>query len=115
MNQHRDKSGKSWDCLIPVSGGKGSTCQVLKVLEYGFRPLCVTATTCDQTEIGRRNLLNIRELGVDCIKFSPNPVVRRKLNRLGLIEVGDISWPEHVGILTIPIRIATSFKIPLII
>jgi len=115
MNEYRDKNGKSWDCLIPVSGGKDSTCQVLKVLEYGFRPLCVTSTTCDQTEIGRRNLLNIRELGVDCMEMSPNPKVRRQLNRLGLIEVGDISWPEHVGIFTIPIRIATAFKIPLII
>ena len=31
------------------------------------------------------------------------------------MELGDISWPEHVGIFTIPVRMAVNFKIPLII
>jgi hypothetical protein len=29
--------------------------------------------------------------------------------------VGDISWPEHVGIFTIPVRAAVQFQVPLII
>ena len=29
--------------------------------------------------------------------------------------MGDISWPEHVGIFTIPVRVAMSFGIKLII
>ena len=41
--------------------------------------------------------------------------MRAKLNRLGLTQVGDISWPEHVGIFTIPVRAAVQFNIPLII
>jgi hypothetical protein len=41
--------------------------------------------------------------------------VRRKLNRIGLTEVGDISWPEHVGIFTIPVRAAVDFNVPLIV
>jgi hypothetical protein len=41
--------------------------------------------------------------------------VRAKLNRIGLTQVGDISWPEHVGIFTIPVRAAVQFKVPLII
>lgn len=109
------ESGSDWDCIIPVSGGKDSTAQVLKILELGFRPLCVTATTCDLTPIGRTNIENIKHLGVDYVEFSPNPIIRKKLNRLGLVEVGDISWPEHVGIFTIPVRTAVNFKVPLII
>ena len=109
------ESGSDWDCIIPVSGGKDSTAQVLKILELGFRPLCVTATTCDLTPIGRTNIENIKHLGVDYVEFSPNPIIRKKLNRLGLVEVGDISWPEHVGIFTIPVRAAVNFKVPLII
>ncbi len=104
-----------WDCVIPVSGGKDSTYQTLKMLEFGLRPLCVTATTCDLSEIGRKNIQNIKNLGVDYIEFSPNPVVRRKLNRIGLVRVGDISWPEHVAIFTIPVRVAYRFNVPLII
>jgi hypothetical protein len=41
--------------------------------------------------------------------------VRRKLNRLALCEIGDISWPEHVTIFTIPVRVAVKMNIPLII
>jgi len=122
LNQLKDilkkyESTKSayWDCIIPVSGGKDSTYQVIKMLELGMNPLCVTATTCDLSEIGRSNIDNIKSLGVDCIEISPNQVVRKKLNRIGLTHVGDISWPEHVGIFTIPIKIAVQFNVPLII
>ena len=109
------KSGSRWDCIIPVSGGKDSTAQVLKIISLGYNPLCVTATTCDLSDIGRKNLLNIRNLGVDHVEYSPNPVVRKSLNRLALQEIGDISWPEHVGIFTIPIRASVDFGVPLII
>jgi hypothetical protein len=52
---------------------------------------------------------------VDLVEFSPDPILRRKLNRIGLEQVGDISWPEHVGIFTIPVRAAVQYKVPLII
>lgn len=109
------KSKAHWDCLVPVSGGKDSTIQVLKMLELGFKPLCVTATTCDLTPIGRQNIENIKQFGVDYIEFTPNPRVRRKLNKIGLEQVGDISWPEHVGIFTIPIQAAVQYEVPLVI
>ncbi|MBX3548099.1 MAG: N-acetyl sugar amidotransferase [Xanthobacteraceae bacterium] len=115
VGRYRAKDGKTWDCIVPVSGGKDSTFQVARMLQLGMNPLCVTATTCDLSEIGRKNIENIKNLGVDYMEFSPNPVVRRKLNRFGLTEVGDISWPEHVGIFTIPVRAAVQFNVPLII
>lgn len=114
LSRYRSKNGE-WDCVVPVSGGKDSTYQVIRVLELGMNPLCVTATTCDMSELGRRNLENIKRLGVDHLQLSPNPHVRAKLNRIGLEEVGDISWPEHVGIFTIPVRAAINYSIPLII
>ncbi len=113
--RYRNKSGSNWDCIVPVSGGKDSTYQVYRMLQLGMNPLCVTATTCDLSEIGRKNINNIKNLGVDYVEFSPNLVVRRKLNRIGLTQVGDISWPEHVGIFTIPVRAAVQFNIPLIV
>ena len=114
LAKYRSKDGY-WDCVIPVSGGKDSTYQVLKMLEFGMTPLCVTSTTCDLSEIGRRNVENIKKLGVDYIEFSPNPLVRAKLNRLGLEMIGDISWPEHIGINTIPIRVAVQYGIKLVV
>jgi N-acetyl sugar amidotransferase len=107
--------GRNWDCIVPVSGGKDSTYQVVRVLQLGLNPLCVTATTCDLSAIGRANIENLKRLGVDHVAFSPNPVVRARLNRIGLTEVGDISWPEHVGIFTIPVRAAVQYNVPLIV
>jgi N-acetyl sugar amidotransferase len=113
--QRYRQSGANWDCIVPVSGGKDSTYQVVRMLQLGLNPLCVTSTTCDLSEIGRKNIENIKHLGVDYMEFSPNPTIRAKLNRIGLTEVGDISWPEHVGIFTIPVRAAVQFNVPLIV
>ncbi|WCJ60816.1 N-acetyl sugar amidotransferase [Fontisphaera persica] len=115
LDRYRSKDGRNWDCLIPVSGGKDSTFQVVRMKQLGLNPLCVTATTCDLSDIGRKNIQNLKNQGVDYVEFSPNPVVRRKLNRIGLMQVGDISWPEHVGIFTIPVRVAVQMNVPLII
>jgi N-acetyl sugar amidotransferase len=115
LERYRAKDGSRWDCIVPVSGGKDSTTQVVRMLQLGLNPLCVTATTCDLSEIGRKNIENIKNLGVDYIEFSPNKVVRRRLNHIGLTQVGDISWPEHVGIFTIPVRAAVEYGVPLIV
>lgn len=106
----------NYDCIIPVSGGKDSTFQTHFIKnECGLNPLVVNFHPLDQTELGRKNLENLKKLGVDCIEFSPNPVVYQKLARFGLIELGDFQWPEHIGIFTIPVQIAVKYKIPLII
>src|SRR5262245_56779634 len=97
---------RNWDCIVPVSGGKDSTYQVVRMLQLGLNPLALTATTCALSAIGRANIENLKRLGVDHVEFSPNPPVRAQLNRIGLTQVGDISWPEHVGIFTIPVRAA---------
>lgn len=114
LARHR-RNGSNWDCIVPVSGGKDSTYQVIRMLQLGLNPLCVTSHTCDLSDIGRANIENLKRLGVDHVEFSPNPIIRAKLNRIGLTEVGDISWPEHVGIFTIPVRAAVQFNVPLIV
>ena len=114
-SRYRSKDGKNYDCVIGVSGGKDSTYQVIRCLEAGLNPLCVTATTCALSDIGVRNLENLERLGVDHIEVTTNRLVRKKLNKFCLNEVGDISWPEHVSIFTVPVRVAVQMNIPLII
>ena len=113
--RYRSADGANYDCIVPVSGGKDSTYQVVRLLELDLNPLCVTATTDSLSDIGRRNIENIKKLGVDYLEMTPNPVVRHKINRLCLTEIGDISWPEHVLIFTIPVRFSVKLNIPLII
>ena len=115
LDRYRCRDASNYDCVVPVSGGKDSYFQVIRMLELGMNPLCVTASTDKLSDIGRRNIENLKKLGVDYIEVTPNPVVRRRINRLALTQVGDISWPEHVCIFTIPVRIAVQFNIPLII
>ena len=100
-------------CIVPSSGGKDSTYQVLMLKELGADPLVVTATTCHLTDIGRKNIDNLARYATT-IEVTPNRSVRAKLNRIGLEMVGDISWPEHVSIFTTPFRVAVQTGIPLI-
>ena len=109
------KKKDNYDCIVPVSGGKDSTYQVLRCLEYNLKPLCVTATTDDLSPLGRDNIENIKNLGVDYIEVTANPVIRKKINKFSLKTIGDISWPEHILIFTIPIQVAIKYGISLII
>lgn len=103
-----------YDCIVPVSGGKDSTYQVVKMLEYGMTPLAVCAETDDLSDIGARNLENIGNL-CDLLRVRVNKKTRAKVSKYGLETVGDISWAEHILIFTIPIRVAINMSIPLII
>ena len=109
----RGRNTSGFDCIVPSSGGKDSHYQVLQLIELGAKPLVVTATTCHLTKIGRMNIDNLARYATT-IEVTPDRTVRAKLNRLGMELVGDISWPEHVAIFTIPFRMAAAIGIPLI-
>lgn len=115
IEKYRSKDGREYDCVVPVSGGKDSTYQTLRALQYGLKPLCVSFEPTFPTELGKRNLDNLAKLGVDVIQFRKNPHVYKKMCQAAFKNVGDHDWPNHVGIFTVPITIAVKFKIPLII
>lgn len=101
-------------CIVPSSGGKDSTAQVLMLKELGAHVTAVTATTCMLTDIGRLNIENLARYADETVVYTPNMTQRAKLNRLGLEMVGDISWPEHVAIFTAPFRAALDLDIALL-
>ncbi len=104
-----------YDCLIPVSGGKDSTWQTLKCLEYGLNPLCVTWKTPCRNEIGQQNLDNLISLGVDHIDFQIDPNVEKRFTRLAFEKYGATAVPMHMAIFSIPLKLAVAFNIPLIV
>ena len=110
-----NKKNPNYDCIIPVSGGKDSTYQVWRVLQEGYNPLCVTAPTDQLTPLGRKNIENLKSLGADYVEINVKQSVRKIINRHAFFSVGDIQWPEHVLIYTIPVRMAVQFQIPIII
>ncbi len=108
-------SNSNWDCVLPVSGGKDSTWALLKVLEYGLKPLCVTWKTAKRNNLGEQNLQNLISLGADHIDFSVNPKAERAFTRDAFVRSGIPLIPMHLAIYNLPIRIATQFNIPLVV
>lgn len=106
---------KRFDCLIPVSGGKDSTWQVVLCLEYGLRPLAVTWKTPARTSIGQRNLDNLVRLGVDHIDWQVNPEVEKKFMLKALEQFGSTAIPMHMALFNIPLNVASKFNIPLVV
>ena len=112
---HAKSRSTGYDCLIPVSGGKDSTWQVVKCLELGLNPLAVTWKTPGRTAIGRCNLDNLVSLGVDHIDYQISPKVEQKFTLDALIRFGSTAIPMHLAIFAIPAKIAARFRIPLIV
>lgn len=107
--------GRAYDCVIPVSGGKDSTWQVVTCLEYGLKPLAVTWRTPVRTEIGWRNLDNLIALGVDHVDFTINPNVERAFMRKSFERAGSCAIPMHLAIYNIPLKAALNYSVPLIV
>jgi N-acetyl sugar amidotransferase len=112
---HAKQRSSGYDCLIPVSGGKDSTWQVVKCLEAGLNPLAVTWKTPGRTAIGQRNLDNLVSLGVDHIDYQVNPEVERRFMLAAFERFGSTAVPMHMAIFAIPAKIAVRFGIPLIV
>ena len=110
----RERS-RGHDCVIPVSGGKDSTWQVVTCLEHGLNPLAVTWKTPVRTEIGARNLDNLVSLGVDHVDYQVNPRVERKFLLEALERFGTPAIPMHMALFSIPLTIAVRFAIPLVV
>jgi N-acetyl sugar amidotransferase len=112
---HAKARARGYDCVIPVSGGKDSTWQVVLCLEHGLTPLAVTWKTPARTEIGARNLANLVALGVDHIDYQVNPRVERKFLYQSLVRYGTTAIPMHMALFSMPLTIAVRFGIPLVV
>lgn len=109
--------GSRPDCIIPVSGGKDSYFQTHYIRNVlGYKPLLVTYYGNNYSAVGQRNLLRMKDaFDVDHIIYQPSVAVLKKLNRLGFIIMGDMNWHGHVGICTLPMRVAVQTKVPTVI
>ena len=105
------------DCIIAVSGGKDSYFQTHYIKNVlGFNPLLVTYYGNNYSEIGERNLYRMKEVfGVDHIIYQPSVTTLKKLNRFGFVAMGDMNWHNHIGICSIPMRLAVQLGIPTVI
>ena len=106
-----------YDCIIPFSGGKDSTFQLLYLVkEYGIKPLVVRFNHGFLRPTMKQNTeLVIKKLGVDMIDFTPNWKVVKKLMLESFIRKTDFCWHCHTGIYSYPLRVALMHRVPLVI
>ncbi|WP_081749007.1 N-acetyl sugar amidotransferase [Butyrivibrio sp. FCS014] len=110
------KRGNIYDCIIGVSGGKDSTFQAVYAKEkLGLNPLLINCMPDEITEIGRKNIENLNNLGFDIISIRPNPIVAKKLARKSFFERGNIIAASEYCLWASSYIMAVKFNIPLII
>jgi len=114
LDKHRSSDG-SYDCLVPVSGGKdGSYLSYQLKHKYGMSPLAVTSRPPLSLGLGDENLEAFMGSGYDHIHVTANIDAMQSLNKLGFIEKGFPYYGWLITIMTIPLIVANNFKIPLI-
>jgi N-acetyl sugar amidotransferase len=109
------RQSAGYDCLIPVSGGKDSTWQVVTCLEAGLKPLAVTWRPPGRTAIGQANLDNLIKLGVDHIDYTIDPKVEARFMVKAFERFGSTAIPMHLALFNIPLTLAVRMRIPLIV
>ena len=115
LAEETKRKNRNYDCLIPVSGGKDSTWQVIKALEYNLNPLCVTWKTPARNSLGASNLENLIDLGVNHIDFTINPNVEKRFTLIAFKRFGIPLIPMHMAMHAISLQVAINYNIPLII
>lgn len=114
---YRVASGRTYDCIVPVTGGNDSYFIVHTVKNrLGLNPLLVTYNKYFNTALGIRNLANLRiKFNCDIVVQNVNPVSVRNITRTTLRELGSMYWPCLAGQTVFPVQTAVRYKVPLII
>ncbi len=116
VEPYKNKDGKNYDCIIPVTGANDSYYIVYLVKKLGLNPLLVSYNKYFNTPLGIHNLANLRtRFNVDTIYQNINPVSVKNITRSTLRQFGSIYWPILAGQTVFPVQTAVRFKIPLII
>jgi N-acetyl sugar amidotransferase len=114
-DRHRSKDG-SWDCFLPVSGGKDSHAMVYWIKEVmGMNPLLITTgDPFTKTKAGIENYYNLgKAFNCDQILGTVSPDLARRLIRAGFEEFLDpLRFIEQV-LNTIPFKIGSKLGIKL--
>lgn len=108
----------SYDCIIPVSGGKDSYFLThIMTTEMDMHPLLVTVTdSFTHTEAGKHNLRNMIEtFKLNHYQYTINHDLFRRATRIAFEETGEALRFVEYAIYTIPTLLAQKFNIPLVV
>lgn len=114
IEKHRGKA--AYDCIVPFSGGKDSTFQLLYLMrEYQVKPLVVRFNHGFLRPTVLRNTeRTMKRLGVDMLDFTPNWRIVKRLMLESFRRKSDFCWHCHTGIYSYPLRVALMYQVPLV-
>lgn len=117
IQKYKSKSGRVYDCVVPVTGGQDSYYIVHLVKNrLKLNPLLVTYNKYYNTPLGIRNLANLRiKFDCDLLVQNVNPHSVKKITRTTLREFGSIYWHCLAGQSVFPVQTAVNYGIPLVI
>lgn len=111
------KKNRSYDALVPISGGKDSTYVLyLAVKKYKLNVLTYTIDNGFMSELALQNIENaVKSCGVDHIWFRYDEVLLKKLYRTALVYSGEICGVCGTAIERTMLKISEAYRIPLIL
>lgn len=112
---HRARNSRTFDCIVPVSGGKDSSYVAYRMkYELGMNPLAVTVRPPLSFELGDQNLKRFIDVGFDHLHVTPDPMIDRRIAKIAFIEQGRplLSWITAVQ--TVVFRLAVVMDIPFV-
>jgi N-acetyl sugar amidotransferase len=114
---YRVASGRTYDCIVPVSGANDSHFIVHLVKErLGLNPLLVAYNKYFNTPLGIRNLANLRiRFNCDIVVQNVNPISVKKITRTTLRQFGSMYWHCIAGQTAFPVQTAVRYKVPLVV
>lgn len=117
LESYRNTDGMSYDCIIPVSGGRDSYYIVHLIKNvYGMNPLLVSYNKHYNTHVGIRNYQYLKTVfDCDALQMVVQPQKVKKITLSTLKHFGSIYWHVLAGQTVFPVQTAVRFKIPLII
>ena len=105
-----------YDCAVGVSGGKDSTFQAITARDrFGLRCLLVNYQPENITEVGKKNIENLKNLGFDVVTIRPNPKIMKKLIKHDFFSNLNPVKPTEFALFSSTYIMAEKFNIPLII
>lgn len=116
-DEHRHNDG-SYDCIIPVSGGKDSFYQThMMKNEYCMHPLlvCVTDPFTHTPEGVHNNEQIAKAFGCDTITARLDPARIAASSVMTLGKIGSTNWEVDKAIYAWPLQIAKKMEIPLVV
>ena len=115
VREAKSRRAPFYDVVVPVSGGKDSLTQVDRLLPYDLRILAVNVDYGIKTDVGRRNLALVPDMGANLVIYRPEQDLHKRIIRLGLEDFGDPDLLSHTLLHAFPLHMALQFDVPLVL